>query len=86
MGDVLRLDSRDPLPLLQIGARVSFPSIKTHIKLHYSTALGTLSEFNIEYGKRFAKFLQVVAVGGLVNDTKKGQEFFLGRIECRISL
>lgn len=86
MGDVLRLDSRDALPLLQIGARVSFPSIKTHIKLHYSTALGALSEFNIEYGKRFAKFLQVVAVGGLVNDSQKGQEYFLGRIECRISL
>lgn len=86
MGDVLRLDSRDALPLLQIGARVSFPSIKTHIKLHYSTALGTLSEFNIEYGKRFANFLQVVAIGGLVNDTQKGQEFFLGRIECRVSL
>ncbi|MDP3436831.1 MAG: hypothetical protein Q8S04_06275, partial [Bacteroidales bacterium] len=88
MGDVLRLDSRDALPLLQIGARVSFPSIKTHFKLQYSAAMGSipLSELNFEYGKRFAKFLQIVAVTGLVNNSQTGQEFFFGRFECRISL
>lgn len=88
MGDVLRLDSRDALPLLQIGARVSFPSIKTHFKLQYSAAMGSLplSEINFEYGKRFAKFLQIVAVTGLVNNSQTGQELFFGRVECRISL
>jgi len=88
MGDVLRLDSRDGLPLLQIGARVSFPSIKTHFKLQYSAAMGSipLSELNFEYGKRFAKFLQIVAVTGLVNNSQQGQKLFFGRVECRISL
>ncbi|MDZ4058992.1 MAG: hypothetical protein U1D64_03000 [Bacteroidales bacterium] len=88
MGDVLRLDSRDALPLLQIGARVSFPSIKTHFKLQYSAAMGRmpLSELNFEYGKRFAKLVQIVAVTGLVNNKQIGQELFFGRVECRISL
>jgi len=88
LGDVLRLDSRDGLPLLQIGSRISFPKIKTHLKLQYSLAAGSLplSEINFEYGKRFAKSLQMVAVTGLIKDKQRDRKLLLGRVELRISL
>ncbi len=88
MGDVLRLDSRDALPLFHFGTRLSFPSIKTHFKMQYSTAKGdiSLSELDFEVGKRFTKHLQFIALTGFVNNRQIIKDYFFGRIECRISL
>jgi len=87
MGDVIRLDSKD-IPMYQIGAKISFPSIKTHFKFQYSAGMGThqLSETDFEIGKRFGKHIQVIAIGGLINSNFYNMNTVLGRIECRISL
>lgn len=87
MGDVIRLDAKD-IPMFQVGAKISFPSVRTHLKIQHSSGIGShqLSETDFEIGKRFGKHIQVVAIGGIISSSYYNLNTMLARIECRISL
>ncbi len=85
-GEVLRLDSRD-MPLLQIASKISFPTVKSHIKLQYSSQISgsNMREVDIEIGKRFNKHFQINAIGAYVKNNELVNNVSLARVECRIS-
>lgn len=85
LGDVLRLDARD-IPMFQVNGKISFPSIRFHIKLQHSASIaGKMRETDIEFGKRFGKNIQLIAIGGYVSSDSHNINTSLGRIEFRFS-
>lgn len=84
-GEVIRLDAVN-MPLYLLGAKVTFPSSKFHLKLQHAgqTGSGNLKEFDFEIGKQFKRF-QLNAKGGMLEGGELTDKALLGRLEARFN-
>ncbi len=85
-GTVLRLDSPD-MPFCQFAAKHTIPSIKTHLKVQYTSQVQTAPshELDIELGKKFFGKLLVNATYGYIKSPMLVTDPNLFRIEMRFN-
>ncbi|MDX8340642.1 hypothetical protein SLH46_15700 [Draconibacterium sp. IB214405] len=82
-GEVIRLDAVN-MPLYLVGAKLTLPSNKIHVKLQHAGQAGSgdLKEVDLEIGKQFKRF-QLNAKGGIINGGDLTEKALLGRLEAR---
>lgn len=83
-GAVLRLDSPD-LPFFYISLKHSMPSIKTHLKVHFTSQVNfsPQQEIDFELGKRFSNKLIVNGIYGYIKSPLVDKNNNLFRVELR---
>jgi len=85
-GTVLRLDSPD-MPFCQFAAKHTIPSIKTHLKVQYTSQVqaSPSHELDIELGKKFFDKLLVNATYGYIKSPMLVTNPNLFRVEMRFN-
>jgi hypothetical protein len=83
-GSVLRLDSPD-LPFYQIATKYTIPSVKTHLKLQYTsqTISQPVSELDAELGRKFFGKLLINGTYGYIKSPMLSKDPNLFRVEMR---